>query len=105
MTLYQLNHDREANALIQQLRYGYKKRWFSIDDNISAQFFLRMVIEVEKLFADGDTKLLSVWEFIEEDKLDEAAELIEKTRLSNNANYVNHMEGATKLIEVLRNLK
>jgi len=63
------------------------------------------VIEAEKLFARGDNTLLSMWELIEEEKLDEASELIEKARQSKDADYVCRMEGAIKLIEALHNQK
>jgi hypothetical protein len=60
---------------------------------------------VEEYFAGEDRTLLSIWDLIEENKLDEASELIEKARQSKNADYVNRMEGAIKLIEALRNQK
>ncbi len=63
------------------------------------------MIEAEKLFARGDNTLLSIWELIEENKLDEASELIEKARQSKNADYTDRLEGAIKLIEALRTLK
>ena len=104
MTLHQLGRDKEANAVIEKIRGGFE-RWFSAEDNLYFDFFLSRVIEVEKFFAGEDKTLLSIWELIEENKLDEASELIEKARLSKNADYVNRLEGAIKLIEALRNLK
>jgi len=104
MALHGLGREKEANAVIQQLRCNYKERWFSID-NADAPFFLRIIIEVEMLFADGDSTLLSVWELIEQYELDEAAEVIEKIRLSNDAEAIDRMQGAIKLLEILRNLK
>jgi len=105
MALKQLGRDKEANAVMQQLRSRFG--WFSAERRLLFVFrrALRLVIEAEKLFARGDSTLLSIWELIEEDKLDEASELIEKTRQSKDADYVNRMEGAIKLIEALRNLK
>ncbi len=63
------------------------------------------MVEFEKFFAGEDSTLLSVWELIEDDKLDEASDLVEKTRLSKNADYVSRMEGAIKLLDALRNRK
>ena len=40
------------------------------------------MIEVEKFFAGEDNTLLSIWELIEDNKLDEASRLIEEARLS-----------------------
>jgi tetratricopeptide (TPR) repeat protein len=110
MALHQLGRDKEANAILQQLRSGFE-RWFSAEDPLFGPPFrirgpsLELIIEVERLFARGDSTLLSIWEHIEENRLDEASELIEKERQSKNADYVSHMEGAIKLIEALRNLK
>ena len=101
MALHQLGRNKEANAVIQLLRGGLKEEWFTKWD----RFMLNRVVEVEKLFAGEDSTLLSIWELIEEDKLDEASDLIEKARESKNANYVSPMEGAIKLLEVLRKRK
>ncbi|MGB2866607.1 MAG: hypothetical protein WBC05_24970, partial [Sedimentisphaerales bacterium] len=108
MALRQLGRNKEAKAALQQLRGRLKEEWFSVDDPGFGDWvtvFLTLVVEVEKLFAGEDSTLLSIWELIEENKLDEASELIEKLRLSKNADYVNRMEGAIKLLEVLHNLK
>jgi len=103
MALQQLGRDKQANAVMHKLRSGYiEEGWIS---GRYPWFFLECVIEVEQFFAGEDRTLLSIWELIEEDKLDEASELIEKARQSKNADYVNRMEGAIKLLEVLRNLK
>jgi len=100
MALHQLGRDKEANAVMQQLRSVFE-RWFSIQHRLFRPR-LRTVIKAEKLFAGQDSTLLSIWELIEEDRLDEASELIEKARQSEDADYVNRMEGAIKLLEVLR---
>ena len=62
---------------------------------------LTFFVEVEKLFASEDSTLLSLWELIEDAKLDEAGEVIEKVRLSKNAEDVNRMEGAVKFLSIL----
>ena len=103
MALHQLGRDEEANTAIQKIRSGFE-RWFSAKGSLYFTFFLTRVIEVEKLFAGEDSTLLSVWELIEEDKLDEASELVEKARLSKNAD-LSRMEGAIKLLEALRNIE
>jgi WD40 repeat protein/serine/threonine protein kinase len=108
MALQRLGRGEQANVVMQQLRNGYiEEGWFSgiRDCDWLSLLFLECVIEVEKSFAGEDRTLLSIWELIEENKLDEASELIEKARLLKNADYVNRMEGAIKLLEVLRNLK
>jgi len=102
MALHQLGRYKEANAALKQARSRYGEGWLSRRSGLS---FLDRVIEVEKFFAGEDKTLLSIWELIEENKLDEASELIEKAHQSKNADYVNRMEGAIKLIEALRNLK
>ena len=102
MALKQLGRDKEANAVMQQLRSGYES-W--AEQTLFRPGLRERVIEAEKLFAGEDSTLLSIWELIEEDRLDEASELIEKARQSKDADYVNRMEGAIKLIEALRNLK
>jgi WD40 repeat protein len=102
MALQQLGRDKQANAAMQQARSVYGEEWTS---GRFATFFLECVIEVEKSFAGEDPTLLSIWELIEENKLDEASELIEKARQSKDADYVERMEGAIKLIEALRNLQ
>jgi tetratricopeptide (TPR) repeat protein len=108
MALHQLGRDKEANADLQQLRENINQNWFSEEDERFkgwSTVFLIVVVEVEKLFAGEDRTLFSIWELIEENRLDEASELIEKARQSKNADYVSCMEGAIKLIEALRNRK
>jgi WD40 repeat protein len=103
MALHQLGRDKQAHAVMQEARSGYLEEGrFS---GMYTRVFLKRAIEIEKFFAGEDSTLLSIWELIEENKLDEASEFIEKARLSKNADYVNRMEGAIKLLEVLRNLK
>ncbi|MBL7187157.1 MAG: protein kinase [Phycisphaerae bacterium] len=102
MALHQLGRDEEANAVIEQVRHSLKEEWFN---GRQATLHLTTVIEAEKLFAGEDSTLLSIWELIEEDKLEEASELAEKAHLSKNADYASRVEGAIKLLEVLRNLK
>jgi len=102
MALKQLGRGKEANVVIQKLR-GHYERWFRFHRN--HPFSFTRFVEVEKLFAGEDSTLLSIWDLIEENKLDEASELVEEARLSKNADYVSRMEGAVKLLEVLRNLK
>jgi len=105
MSLHRLGRDKEANAALQELRSGFE-RWFSAEENPPYfTFFLTRIVEVEKLFANDDSILVAIWELIEEGKLDEASELIEKARESKNDNYMKRMEGAIKLLDVLRNLK
>ncbi|MFC1765896.1 protein kinase [Planctomycetota bacterium] len=102
MALQQLGRDKQADAVMLQARSGYTKGWLS---GRYGTFFLECVLEVEKFFAGEDSTLLSIWELIEENKLDEASELIEKARQSKNAETTNGLEGAIKLLEVLRKLK
>jgi len=102
MALQQLDRDKQANAVMQQARSVYGEEWIS---GIYGPFFLGCVIEVEKFFAGEDKTLLSIWELLEENKLDEASELIEKARVSKNADYVYSTEGAVKLLEALRSLE
>jgi hypothetical protein len=104
MALHQLGRDKEANAALQRLRSGFE-RWFSAKSLPYFGIRLDVVIAVEKFFAGEDRTLLSIWELIEEDKLDEASGLIEKARQSKNADYIDRLEGAIKLLEVLHNLK
>ena len=101
MTLYQLGREKEAKAALQKVRGGFDE-WFSLGGSYFGAL-LKLVVEVEKLFAGQDSTLLSIWELIEENKLDEASELIEEARQSKDADYVGRMEGAIKLLEVLRN--
>jgi len=105
MALHRLGRDKEANAALRELRSGFE-RWFSAEDNSSYfTFFVTRVVEVEKLFAGEDRTLHAILGLIEENKLDEASELIEKTRQSKHPDYVTRMEGAIKLLEALRNLE
>ncbi len=101
MALRQLGRDKQASAVMQQLRSVYGE-WITRGYQT---FALGRIFEVEKFFAGEDRTLLSICELIEEDKLDEASDLIEKARESKNANYVSRMEGAIKLLEVLRKRK
>ena len=103
MVLHKLGRDKEAKAVLRELRDGYGKEWFSHSDFGTS--FLRIVIEVEKLFADEDRTLHAILGLIEENKLGEASELIEKARQSKDPDYVTRMEGAIKLLEALRNLE
>ena len=66
---------------------------------------LHCVVEAEQFFAAEDQTLLAIWEFIDEGELDKASEFIEKARQLNNADFVNSMTDAIKLIEALRTLK
>ncbi|HUU19879.1 MAG TPA: protein kinase [Sedimentisphaerales bacterium] len=89
MALYQLDRAEEAQATINRLRVLFEdRRW-----NPKGQAY---VIEAEKLFAGENTKLYSVWEFIEEGRLKEAVQLIEKLRSLKDAESSAHIEGAVK---------
>jgi len=107
MALQQLGREREAKVALRQSRSNYGGGWISerYGSFWLRSLFLQGVCEVEKFFAGEDRTLLAIWELIEENRLDEASELIEKARLSKSADYVNRLEGAIKLIEALRNLK
>ena len=102
MTLYRLGRDEQATAYLKRARSHYGEGWLSRRYGL---IFLERVFEIERSFAGEDRTLLAILELIEENKLDEASELIEKTRLSKKPDYVDRMEGAVKLLEALRNLK
>ncbi len=106
MTLRQLGRNNEAKAVLQQLRDGPVERWLSFDEQYyatvgSAPMLLKFLVEIEKLFAGEDSTVLPLWGLIEDGKLDEAGEVIEKVRLSKNADDINRMEGAVKLLSIL----
>jgi len=86
MALRQLGQAEEAQAALNRLRGLFAKR----------RKTRAFVIEAEKLFAGEDSKLYSVWEYIEAVKLDEAAKLIEELRLSDDPNIADRLEGAVK---------
>jgi len=102
MALQQLGRDTQADAAMQQARGLYEEERFSGRYGL---FFLHCVVEAEQFFAGEDQTLLAIWKLIDEDALDEASELIEKTRQSKNADYMDRLDGAIKLLEALRNLK
>jgi hypothetical protein len=99
MALHELGRYEQANAAMQQARSAYGEKWIS---GTNATFFLECVIEAEKFFAGEDKTLLSIWELIEENKLDEASRLIEEARSSQNADSEDRMEGAIRLLDALR---
>ena len=102
MALHQLGRYKQANAALKQARSRYGEGWLSRRYGLS---FLDRVFEIEKFFAGEDRTVLAILEYMEENKLDEASILIEETRQSKNADYIDRMEGAVKLLEALRNLK
>jgi hypothetical protein len=104
MALQQLGRDTEANAVMQQVRSIYRDGGGWISERYGFSPLRHHVSVVEKYFAGEDRTLLSIWELIEENDLNEASELIEKARQSKDADYVERIEGAIKLIEMLRNM-
>jgi tetratricopeptide (TPR) repeat protein len=106
MTLHQLGRDNEAYIALQQLRSRPKERWLYLEECFyllegNVLMLLKFLIEVEKLFVGEDNRVLSVWEFIEDSKLDEASAVIEKVRSSQNAEDIHRMENAAELLSIL----
>jgi len=89
MALHQLGRDEEAQAAINRLRVLFEDRQW----NPKGQAY---VIEAEKLFAGENTKLYSVWESIEDGRLKEAVQPLEKLRSLKDAESAAHIEDAVK---------
>jgi tetratricopeptide (TPR) repeat protein len=91
MALHQLGRDEEAKAVLNRLRVRLED--WQLTEYPWAQAFM---IEAEKLFAGENIKLHSVWESIDEGRVEEAAQLTEELRSSKDAETTAHIEGAVK---------
>jgi WD40 repeat protein/serine/threonine protein kinase len=86
MASYQLGRSQDAQSALDQLRGLF-------DIGEADQAYL---IETEKLFAGENSKVRSLWEFIEARKLEEAAKLADELRSLKDAKIARHMESAVK---------
>jgi WD40 repeat protein/tetratricopeptide (TPR) repeat protein len=75
MLLHQLGRDEEAQVAIGKFRTLFEDEQFAKDSKLQG-----LLIEAEKLFAGENTKLHTVWGYIEAGKLDEAVKLIKEIR-------------------------
>lgn len=91
MALFQLSRYGEAEAVIRRMYDLYGLHAWEGQR-------LTIMAEVEGLFARKDAALLSLWKLIKNDQLDEAWHVMEELRSSKDAEHVNHMEGASKLL-------
>ena len=96
MALRRLGHDKEAQAALIRLRGLYKKEWFTEEDKEAFQ----IVVEAEKLLAGEQEKPRSMWSFIKDQKLEEAAKLVEDIRISSQKDdeLAEQIKGAIKLL-------
>jgi WD40 repeat protein/serine/threonine protein kinase/tetratricopeptide (TPR) repeat protein len=91
MALQQLGRAEEAEAALRRLRVLLENAEFT-EYHVAQPY----VMEAEKLFAGENTRLYSVWESIEEGRMEEAVQLIEELRSSKDADTTERIEGAIK---------
>jgi tetratricopeptide (TPR) repeat protein len=82
MTLYQLGLSDQAQASIDRLRSLFNS--FKEKDSRTEKKLQPFLFETEKLFAGENTKLFTLWEHVEAEKLGEAAQLLKELRLSTD---------------------
>jgi WD40 repeat protein/serine/threonine protein kinase len=97
MALHHLGRDQEAQVALGQLHGLYGKMQWSSD---KGQPDLPIVVEAERLFANQNAKLCSLWQFIKDVRLDEAAELVEEVESSalDTAGPERQIRGAITLL-------
>jgi WD40 repeat protein len=91
MTLHKLDRAKDAQAALDRMRDLCKDKRFAGGKKVQAFLF-----EAEKLFAGKNTKLYSVWEHIEAEKIEQAVHLLQELYASKDMEIVERMEGAVK---------
>jgi tetratricopeptide (TPR) repeat protein len=92
MAQHQLGHDQEAKTTLARLRR-------LVEDNKPTRE--EYLYEAEKLFASENSRLYSVWECIEAEKLNEALELIEQLQSLPRQEYIETAVGTKSAIKAL----
>jgi WD40 repeat protein/tetratricopeptide (TPR) repeat protein len=93
MALHKLGKAEEANVAFNRLRNlcidEYKK--------LSEDRYARLhVVEAEKLFATGNAKLCSLWDYITADRIEKAVEVLRELRVSEEVESSGLLDGAIK---------
>ncbi|MCX5637704.1 MAG: hypothetical protein NTX52_08445, partial [Planctomycetota bacterium] len=88
MALHKLGREKEAEAALNRLRGLFEDSKHTHEENY--------LYEAEKLFAGENSKLYSVWEYIESGKLEEASQLVKELQSLEDPNISGSVDYVTK---------